>query len=176
MSEKETLVLLKVATIKQIPEEIFLLPLAFLTFTCSMFAPSKSSAVSSFFFLLLELLNHYPKTFFRPSPDHLLIPSSSFENFFLQVWILFPWLSFEAWSLPSPRSLESLASDEAGFSSSDTASGCVSEGKSCFSSSLFSSSLIKKSYDLRTTPTVLRPPLRVRALVMVRCPRTGKPR
>jgi hypothetical protein len=29
---------------------------------------------------------------------------------------------------------------------------------------------------LRTTPTVLRGPLRVRALVWVRCPRTGSPR
>ena len=47
-SENETFVLLNVATIKQIPVGIFLLPLAFRTFTCSILAPSKSAAVSSF--------------------------------------------------------------------------------------------------------------------------------
>ena len=49
ISEKETFVLLNVATMKQIPVEIFLLPLAFRTLTCSMFAPRRSAAVSSFF-------------------------------------------------------------------------------------------------------------------------------
>jgi len=49
ISENETLVLLNVATIKQIPEDMFLLPFALRTLTCSILAPRRSAAVSSFF-------------------------------------------------------------------------------------------------------------------------------
>ena len=74
MSEKETLVLLKVATMKQIPEEMFCYPWPSepLPVRYSHQASPRQFPLS--FSLLLELLIHHPKTFFRPSPNRNLIP------------------------------------------------------------------------------------------------------
>ena len=98
ISEKDTLVLLKVATMKQMPEEMFLLPLAFRTLTCSMFAPNKSAGFSFFsveefsfsglespfawfrFSAVSSFFSAFSWVFLRPTPLPLLFPEVFFDR------------------------------------------------------------------------------------------------